>query len=1043
MERHLCPGRILHSGRRPISSRPSLLLCRSASWTHRPVTITCYPNENQFLLSYNSRPLPPFDPRFKENPDDWMPALLRCVPPSRIKPTNNPGPIEQHKDDFDRSHILMELQSLARKYRKVDLLSYLGFKRKQWTTVHALLNSLIDNYQLLVPLMPPRQPLMGLDWNIEGASLNHLTSKHNRLQRLSPKPLKSDLASLDDLTLRPTAQNLAQRHLAEILQSLGSIILAAADHPPNESKIAMSYVFRVLARLHHAGMISDRVYKYPRADPSELSFRPPGLHLLSTHIMSVLSDAAWLEHEAAVAAAAAEAGEKSPYLPFKMGIRELGPEIWFEFILWCCVEHGFTKQGAWLAWKMTKRGSKRAWKTESWAPLVPVLDIVQQTNISNEQSWRRPGKNPPRLSNSRDKPPFNGLGTRTISTEVVVSLRDGLTNKAYNGVGNRGYSPATLLKMSAPLNSLINSPVSDTELRPTHRTTNWHVVRVLESGCLLPKSDPHSLERVLRSHENLAPPWEGRELVTEEQLSEMTRAQLYDETAAMVGLLEYNIKCHTWQQQSGRAFQEYAWLQSVVDASKERHIEAFFHHLGRSDSQNIQFFDSQQLGLPSLDQSSLPQVSNVTFAELLDLATTSHAFGFGKSLLFSNDVDGPAIPRSAYGDQSLAPSILRFAAATQNPELCNEVINSLSTPLSLYTMKTLVNLHIAMRNWDRVIFTLNYLRDHRIKSWGFDNVTALAAVIIKLDASVQHKRASGISTDESEIRDLESAKDILLRIFHGEFSTPTGKHRGVRLFQQKALLRLHRVFLSIPGCLPGLIKHVKLNFPVAKRQKLFYVPPESFYLLLAAVVDSYGSIAGKRLWEKWCLEPPSPQRLRQQDGGVERLLLAMERNNNQGDPSFNPEWFVKIQKKAVLPTLNAVRIIAQAANKGIYRRTSQGAETEAEAAENHSGFKEARVFFFFLPSHPHRLHHHRPQIHFQIPNSSRRQPPASELEATLDFCVEMFLRLDLPHDQLDVEVPGHEKRLRLRHVFTHPLARDSRRAIQRVREDPWITSSGG
>jgi hypothetical protein len=106
----------------------------------------------------------------------------------------------------------------------------------------------------------------------------------------------------------------------------------------------MSCVFRTLARLHHAGMISDRVYQYPKPDASQIVFRPPALHFLSSSIMSVLSDAAWHEHETAVAAAAADAGEPSPFIPYTPGIRELGPEIWLELILWCCVEHGFAER---------------------------------------------------------------------------------------------------------------------------------------------------------------------------------------------------------------------------------------------------------------------------------------------------------------------------------------------------------------------------------------------------------------------------------------------------------------------------------------------------------------------------------------------------------------------------------------------------------------------------------------------------------------------------------------------------------------------------
>ncbi|KAJ5284149.1 hypothetical protein N7505_002129 [Penicillium chrysogenum] len=1081
MSRCLRPG-ILPFGRRPAASRLRFLPYRSASPFSRPTWTQFtrktrndqreinFPDEVLFLRRYNLIKHPRLRHDQKRHIDEWMPVLRDCIPPKVAKPPDvaQPAgqprrlrPLRESEHELDRTHALLGCLWDGRIHFEFQLLAHLGFAHHEWSNVQALLDSMIDTYELLAPHMPPKHPSAGLDWNrpfrvrradestsdlacplTSEISLSKLTGGTKsaspwKWSRLEPR--SSDNISLDTLTVEPAPRFFGERILAEVLANLGSLVLYAARSRSDDSKHAMSCVYRTLARLHHAGMISDRVYQYPKPDASQIVFRPPGLHFLSNSIMSVLSDAAWHEHETAVAAAAADAGEQSPFIPYTPGIRELGPEIWLELILWCCVEHGFCKTGTLLVHQMTRLSE---WKAESWAPLIKDLNIVQKTNVSTEQSWRRPGQieKSPTLR-GQEKAPFNGLGFRTISSEVVASLRNGLANKAYVGMGDRGYLPEDLTNLSAPLTKLIDPPVSGREeLRPTNRFTNWHIVRILASGCLKPSSDPVSFEDLLRSQNNVVPPWEGNELSLAQALDGKTRAQFYDESAAMTGLIEFNLNYYARDKQSGRLFHEYAWLQNIADASKAQHIQKFFERMSKaSDEEASLLFDFKSFEPQDISQSSIPQLSCATFANLLDVATTTHAFDFGHQLLLDNDIDGPPIPQSAYSNQALAPSILRFSSATSNVELGERVIASLAVPLSVNTIKSLINFSIARKDWNRVVLMLNFLTEHRAKSWGYINIGALASAVIRLDATVKHKTSTGTLT-QADTEDLNQATNILLRLFRGEWHAKHTRER-VRNFQLRTLSRMHRVLSAIPGPLPDILKQVEAPKEISGHHKATLIPPTTFHEIFAAVVETQGAIVGKQLWDKVCVDWVSPKRQLQSPGGVARLLFSDERANSHGSPGWDPDYVNHVRSKATIADLNTVRILARSAVREyaacVQRTTDEQPHSPSPSIPQFNTTSSSSTSFVYDPTAPYTPSISRKEYPYQLKTGKM---PQTELESILDFCLETFLKFGLPEDQVDIEIPGHMRRMQLRKVFSSPTRRPVRMRIKYNRSDPFMRS---
>ncbi|PYI05932.1 hypothetical protein BO78DRAFT_461672 [Aspergillus sclerotiicarbonarius CBS 121057] len=786
----------------------------------------------------------PVSGREQGNPEAWVALLEQYLPPSlrRCADDDVSEPQSHATPRTDAAYFAqtIELSNLllhARDSGKIDLLTYVGFRLNNWPAVQFLINRLLDAADSLKEVSLPLQPLSNYDWDLSsGLSLDELTERtmHSapKLPQVSNRLQSSDMTSLDAFTERPFADDHSRRFMTEVWQGLGSIL-------------AMSHVFQILARLHHSGAISDRVYKYVPPDSYQ-----------ATHIMSVLSDAAWLVHEA----------EDSPYLPFKMGVRELGPEIWLEFILWCCVEHGHIEEGVWIIDRLVAKTGDQAWRFQSWKPILEESESVWQTKIDQEETWRLPGhhERPTMLRKRHNPTPFHGLGERTMSAEVASALLDNLPNQVYLGLGFRGMSPSALLRYVSSLKFAIAQSTADDKLLPTSRASNWFVVRVVESGGLKPDADPRTFEDFLRVTPCVVPPWDA-------DLHHVNE----DDLARLIGLIEYNIRFYSKKR-----------LCAIVDASKMQRIDDFF-------SSGV---DRPDLALPTLNadeldsmksfESSMPQLSSITLADLIDLITVSRAFTFGDWLFFSNDVD------------ALAPSILRYATATKNSALCNAVIQSLTQPLSSNTIRALLNFRIAMHQWDSVIMLL-------------DNVTALAGEVIRLEEKTTQQSDSAAPEEQAE--SLARAKDILLRLLRGEFNEPF-RFAQTR-FQERALSGLHRVFLSVPGALHDVATAATNTLPykITPRTAVPYIPATAFHSLLSAVVDTKGSAAGQRFWKEWCLDSKSPTFRRLQEGGIVRMFLNKERNLSKGDPHFDHKYFKQFQKKATIPNPNTVRIIAQAA----------------------------------------------------------------------------------------------------------------------------------
>ncbi|KAL2854373.1 hypothetical protein BJY01DRAFT_205494 [Aspergillus pseudoustus] len=971
--------------------------------------------EKYYRLGIGRSPdIPPWE---RKSPRAWTSLLDQYLPPSfqngfedttsHSTPKHPSGLTQQ---SFIQAVELAHFLFHARTNLDLDLLAHLGFKSNNWTAVGTLLGKLLDTAEALeeVSALPQRSFINYLA-SSSRLSLDKLTGQRlSSFSRLSAKnnnaPPASEFTSLDALTRMPFAQYHHRRLMAEVLKSLGAIVLTAADSSPNESKLAMSYVYRILARLHHSGAIPEGVYRYIDPDKYQNTYRPPGMQLLSVQILDILSNEAWMMHQAEVTAKAAAAGQDSPFLSLKPNLKELGHEIWIEFILWCCVEGGHIEEGIWLLEQMNTRRGEMSWKFQDWKHLLQNPGSLRKIKIDQEVSWNHETGSaavaPWRRKRSELPPTFHGLGKRVISKEIVSSLLDNISNVIYLGLGSRGLRVGSLIRHINRLRSAISPSSQGSNILPTIKENNWLTVRVMESGGLDPKADPQAFDDLLRLTHCLVPPWSSDMCpVDESSLSQFRPAQLYDDTSAFAGLIEYNLRYLCSQRLLGDASNMFAMLQEVTDSSKIRRIDEFFSaRMAYSDE--LSEYEDHFPPLLRTFESSIPHISMVTLAELLDLITTCRAFKFGEWLLFSDDIDGPAVPAGAYGDQALAPSILRFAAATKNSDLGELVITSLQSPLSLNTLRALCNYRIMMHQWDLVIPLLKYMRDYRLMSWAHSNIATLAAEIIRLEHTPKKQNA------DVEV-DLSQAKEILHRILGGEFHEKPHSRRRPQ-FQNRVLLSFTLLFSHISSpSLREIAEHIRDDRLVSRSNQM-YIPPAPFHAILSAVVQTQGSPAGQNLYKRFCvnLEPPSIRRIR--EGGISHLYQRSERNRRKGDPHFDFEYNTHLRKKMVFPNPNTVRIITQEALKEYERACITENKAIGTTLLESEMVMETGPDYIVPPQQPDSLD--LPHLTTSSnPESNTWTKPATrkaQVEAILFSCIQRFGSMGMSDREITREVGG-------------------------------------
>jgi len=786
-----------------------------------------------------------------QSPDAWILLLEQFLPARSTQSSvkSDSHPIRSGNSCGDILAILHGASS--KKNTGIDLLTYLGLKLGRWQAALDLVNVLLQNVASKVPNEPGKMHLPGLSWP-RSHSLDELCSAPIHIER-ADTPAKENTAPWDWHNLDPRYLEITskpQDHtMTQIWKSLGYTIIDAGDLEGAEADAAMRFVYRVIAQIHKLGLVPDNVYIYSPPSYTSSVMRPPIMHLLSSRLLTTLSDAVWRAHQDDVIAEAVSSGigykdlgHDPPGGRFRLKVRPLGPEVWLEFVLWCCVDGGFASAGTKIIEHLRQR-TDRPWFAVNWMlPNLhsPTASSAQSATIDWSRVQLRTGGSVGQTEGYSAEQPFAVMESRTISTEVVLALVDSLTNSLNVGIANRGSS---LAKVLSSIKSLMNF------LEP-HRIPSGYfehvAVRVHQSGSCDPDRRPEDIQslaatsRFVRSLEAAEEPVTAAFSFGLESIaahSEFVNGLFHQSLEAFVNLGDVR-----------RALDVFAEIQQLVDSSKLRSISIF---LSTPHQPSRGYFSSRTMMVADDFVVSHGQLPLYKVAAFLDLITDSRLVRLGNWLLYSEDVDGPLVPESSYATPCIAPALIRFAAVSQDHELTKKVMSaSHARPLlpSVTLLRALANTHAAFSQYRLVHRVLRRLR--KAKAGGFrpENFSSLAAGFLSLEI-----RTVGCEGSNAQLQALE-ARNIMDRLLQGFYNGNAGVYRdSQRTLIQQQLASILRILECIPdSSLSDLARSWRSQLDSGNDFNMYTA---DFNILLAAIVETKGANVGRKIWDLFCVDP--------------------------------------------------------------------------------------------------------------------------------------------------------------------------------------------
>jgi hypothetical protein len=776
----------------------------------------------------------------------WVDALERLIvlPPSSFN-SGNESTLSAKEKCASMTNIIVEARESS---TRTDILAELGVMRGRWPVVLSVVETLIADASGCVRNDSLAQVPSNLEWP-SSTPLENMTIQPIEVDKISYTDNRNS-AQWDELHFDPrytdTMAMEKSRGVEQIWMSLGSIILDAADLPPEKCHQAMNYVYQIIAQLHNSSFIPEDVYSYVHSSYDSTVRRPPIMHLLYSRILTTLSDAVWRAHQDHVIAQAASAGatykdlvHDPPGGRFRLKVRELGPEAWLEFVLWCCVDGGLATAGSWIVERMRSRNTDHPWFAARY-----ISDASDRASAGTPVDWARV-----RLRHggivgqiegySREKP-FVEMEKRTISVEVVLALVEASINARSPDVVGSGCmlesAQTSVLKLLMFLEPH-NLP---------QKYFDYLTVRILEPLLFDFEKDCTTLQRLagrlkeIRSLETIQKP--GEYLPTLQVDSVLEQSEVF------AGVLHQAFESLAVAGRVCPTVDTFNQIQELVDQSKLRSIGSFLHS-PRQPQKN--FFSSRDFAFNQEYTSSHGQLPAQRLAPLLDVITDAGLTELGKWLLYSMDVDGPLIPLSLYNQSSLSPSILRFAAATGDFTTIQDVESMVrqrprNPPVNY--LRSYADAQLQLKDIENAGHTLAALNEAKGGGNNLSNIAYLIATILRAEQSAKH------SWEERRPRLLSPGLSLLDWVLRGDFRGISGDFRRTYVQDyRRGLACLLRVLEAIPETL--LSDFARSWIPRVADSNVVGLNSRVFDSLLSAVVETRGAKAGMMLWDMFCEVP--------------------------------------------------------------------------------------------------------------------------------------------------------------------------------------------
>ena len=543
------------------------------------------------------------------------------------------------------------------------------------------------------------------------------------------------------------------------------------------------------------------------------------------------------------------------------------------------------------------------------------------------------------------------MAPRTVSSEVIQVLIDGLINTTSSAMDARANIPISVLLRS--LNSckkLLRRGNSDLE------STSWSSVmlRVVESADFDPDVTPRVLESIL----DLAPPYRKENALSSslKPLDVTGSNAIIHESAASIGMLYQMLETYIRSDNINSALRIFKRLQNIIDPVRAKSMPDRIRST-RDPTTRLQypplirkFSDSKGAEQEMMEETWFcPPIPKPILAAFLDFTRRTKLYHIGQWLLSGREDIDPVIPRYFYDSLPLQPALLRFATTTVNGELLYEVTRQLSTPLPPKTLRALLHCQIVLGKWDAAEDLLEYIKNEKAVAISAFDVMIVAQKLLESETSQGEN-------EESAIR----ARSVLHNMLSGAYDRRPDPSQRPDYSHARLINQISRVLVSAPGGVAA----VAAPFVRSEGQahSTTNIPVHAFNVLLEGVANAYGARAGKGLWDLWC-KPPRPG-----------LAIPQEVVPQGETAHVNVQTDQIGLEKVVSPSLQTVRIILDPIVRGREKEypSSVGGAEESSVAEG-------------------RLVRYGPKADHE----------------TLDWGVAMYRQLGMTDREIERDVPGY------------------------------------
>ncbi|KAF2167210.1 hypothetical protein M409DRAFT_54398 [Zasmidium cellare ATCC 36951] len=726
----------------------------------------------------------------------------------------------------DVAEVLLAARNLPAEYGgPFDLLYHLGFEQNRWNAVVWLIKRLVEKFPARHGQSPRFARVNALWEQVPSLAGSSSAPMDLNLEASVPPSGMVEAKSLRELTngLHPETMSREEilRHdaLGEIWLMLGSMIKACARDGETRPE-----VLEIIAYLHHKEVMPLSIYQSESPADKSAIHQPPLLSMLSSRILTSLSDAAWRAHEKMVIEEAkARGGDYAslrPEIPgsvYRTHVAGLRPEVWMELILWSCLHGGWIEQGAEMLSSFGPANSR--WHVFSWREYEDAVaaDANGQMNPWNDLEYLFKT----RAATAHDAPREPGLDvTRTVSAEVVNAFIDALIIKVNVGVGERGIDVERIVTHLTELKKLLHRDSK----RSTLSTGTWDslILRLVECMSVSVEKDSGLVRALARLSPGLG---EGLGSKNNQNLP----AYVLDGSMAMQGLLHRALHGQIMSGSFEGALEIFKRMQIRADTDKNKSLASFMEGnqpLLRSLTKD-DLFTSNLTGIeyPAFDL----QIPATTLGSFLELATDAKAHEFGRWLLYNNDVDGPVIAESSYKDPHIQPALIRFAAETLDNKLLSKMKE---LEFEKESMRSMLDSQVINLRWDSAERILQYLGDSPYRKWTVQNLANMIRVMLQ-----QVPGAAQGSADAQH--NLERARTMVVETFARRYDG------GQKLAKEKSLCVSN--LLTILSAVNSEWQKFCLPYRQPLRYEKFGLPIKTFNTVLEGVAAAYGSAAARRL----------------------------------------------------------------------------------------------------------------------------------------------------------------------------------------------------